>query len=68
TGSSNAVGAHVVITLYDDKGRVTGFRQFTLPDDQLVAGGTTTFDVLVSPDPSAPIVTNSTIVAQARTR
>ncbi len=68
TGSSNAVGAHVVITLYDDKGRVTGFRQFPLPDDQLAAGGTTTFDVLVSPDPSAPNVTNTSVVAQARTR
>ncbi len=50
------------------KGRVTGFRQFALPDDQLAAGGSTTFDVLVSPDPSAPAVANSTVVAQARTR
>ena len=68
TGASNAVGAHVVITLYDDKQRVTGFRQFALPDDQLAAGGATTFDVVVSPDPSAPIVTNTAVVAQARTR
>ena len=67
-GSSNAVGAHVVITLYDDQGRVTGFRQFTLPDDQLAAGGSTTFDVIVSPDPSAPTVVNSSVIAQARTR
>jgi LysM repeat protein len=68
TGSSNAVGAHVVITLYDAQGRVTGFRLFTLPDDQLAAGGSTTFDVLVSPDPSAPQVANSSVSAQARTR
>lgn len=68
TGASNAVGAHVVITLYDEKGRVTGFRQFTLPDDQLAAGGTTPFDVIVSPDPSAPSVMNSAVAAQARTR
>lgn len=68
TGTSNAVGAHVVITLYDDKGRVTGFRQFVLPDEQLAAGGATTFDVLVSPDLSAPVVTNSSVVALARTR
>ena len=67
-GGSNAVGAHVVITLYDDRGRVTGFRLFPLPDDQLAAGGATTFDVLVSPDPSAPVVTNSAVAAQARTR
>jgi LysM repeat protein len=67
-GASNAVGAHVVITLYDDQGRVTGFRQFTLPDDQLAADGAATFDVIVSPDPSAPTVTNSAVIAQARTR
>ena len=41
TGASNAAGAYVVITLYDDQGRVTGFRQFALPDDQLAAGGST---------------------------
>jgi hypothetical protein len=57
-----------VITLYDDKGCVTGFRQFVLPDEQLAAGGATTFDVLVSPDLSAPVVTNSSVVALARTR
>jgi LysM repeat protein len=67
-GGSNAVGAHIVITLYDDRGRVTGFRQFILPDDQLAAGGSTTFDVIVSPDPSAPTVVNSSVIAQARTR
>jgi murein DD-endopeptidase MepM/ murein hydrolase activator NlpD len=67
-GASNAVGAHVMITLYDDQGRVTGFRLFTLPDDQLAAGGATTFDVLVSPDPSAPAIASSSVIAQARTR
>jgi murein DD-endopeptidase MepM/ murein hydrolase activator NlpD len=64
----SASGAYVVITVYDDTGRVTGFRQFALPDDQLAAGGSTTFDVLLAPDPSAPMVANSAIVAQARTR
>ncbi len=68
SGASNAVGAHVVITLYDGGGRVSGFRQFILPDDQLAAGGTTTFDELVSPDPSSPVAANSTVAAQARTR
>ncbi len=68
TGASNAVGSHVVITLYDAQGRVTGFRQFALPDDQLAAGGAATFDVLVSPDPSVPTVANSAVVTQARTR
>ena len=68
TGASNAAGAYVVITLYDDKGRVTGFRQFALPDDQLTAGSATAFDVLVSPDPSAPAVANTSVVAQSRTR
>jgi LysM repeat protein len=68
TGTSNAVDANVVVTLYDAQGRVTGFRQFPLPDDQLVAGGAVTFDVLVSPDPSAPQVANTSIMAQARTR
>jgi hypothetical protein len=67
-GASNAAGAYVVVTLYDDQGRVTGFRQFALPDDQLTAGGSTAFDVLVSPDPSAPVVANTTVVAQSRTR
>jgi murein DD-endopeptidase MepM/ murein hydrolase activator NlpD len=68
TGASNTAGAHVAITLYDDQGRVTGFRQFALPDDQLAAGGATTFDVLVSPDPSVPAVADSSVVALARTR
>jgi LysM repeat protein len=68
TGAAHAAGALVAITLYDDKGRVTGFRQFALPDDQLAAGSATTFDVLVSPDPSAPTVANSVVVAQSRTR
>jgi hypothetical protein len=68
TGSSNVVEANVVITLYADDGRVTGFRRFALPDDQLAAGGSTNFEVLLSPDPSAPAVANSSIVAQARTR
>jgi LysM repeat protein len=67
-GASNAAGAYVVITLYDEQGRITGFRLFTLPDDQLAAGGTTTFNVLVSPDPSALTVSNSAVIAQARTR
>jgi LysM repeat protein len=68
TGARGAAGAYVVITLYDDGGRVTGFRQFTLPDDQLAAGGSAAFDVLVSPDPSAPAVVSTTVVAQSRTR
>ena len=67
-GAANASRALVVITLYDDQGNVTGFRQFALPDDQLVAGGSTTFDVLVSPDPSVPAVAHSTVVAESRTR
>jgi hypothetical protein len=67
-GSTNAVGAHIVITLYDEQGRVTGFRQFSLSDEQLIAGGATTFDVLVSPDPAAQQVTNTAVIAQARTR
>lgn len=68
TGATNVAGAQVVITLYDEKGYVTGFRQYALPDDQLGPGGVVTFDVLVSPDPSAPKVANSTVSAQARTR
>ena len=68
TGATNVAGAQVVITLYDDKGRVSGFRQYTLPDDQLGPGGTVAFDVLVSPDPSVPHVANSAVIAQARTR
>ncbi len=68
SGPGAAAGPHVVITLYDDKGRVTGFRQFALPTDPLAAGGSTPFDVLVSPDPSAPTVAKSSVVAQAQTR
>jgi LysM repeat protein len=68
TGATNVAGAQAVITVYDDKGHVTGFRQYALPDDQLGPGGMVTFDVLVSPDPSAPSVANSAVSAQARTR
>ena len=68
TGTTDAAEAQIVITLYDERGRVTGFRQLALPDDQLAAGGSAAFDVLVSPDPSAPTVVNASVVAQARTR
>jgi LysM repeat protein len=68
TGATNVVGAQGVITLYDAQGHVTGFRQVALPDDQLGPGGAATFEVLVSPDPSAPQVANATVNAQARTR
>jgi LysM repeat protein len=68
SGASNVAGAQAVITLYDDQGRVSGFRQYALLDDQLGPGGAATFEVLVSPDPSAPNVANSTVSAQARTR
>jgi LysM repeat protein len=67
-GASGVTGAYVVITLYDDHGRVSGFRQLALLDDSLGAGGSTTFDTLLSPDPSAPSVTNTSVVAQSRTR
>lgn len=65
---ATAVNADLVITLYDDQGRVSGFRQFPLPDEQLAAGGSVAFNELVSPDPSAPRVANFSAVAQARTR
>ncbi len=68
TSATHVAGAQVAITLYDEKGYVTGFRQYALPDDQLGPGGVVTFNVLVSPDPSAPSVANSTVSAQARTR
>lgn len=67
-GATNTAGAQLVITLYDDQNRVTGFRQFPLPDDQLAIGGSVPFDVLVSPDPSAPQIAAVTAVAQARAR
>jgi LysM repeat protein len=66
TGATNVAGAQTVVTLYDDKGHVSGFRQYALPDDQLGPGGVVNFDV--SPDPSAPAVANSAVSAQARTR
>lgn len=68
TGATSTAKAQLVITLYDDQRRVTSYRQFPLPDEQLSPGGAVPFDVLVSPDPSMPQVTYVTAVAQARTR
>jgi hypothetical protein len=69
TGSTNAKGAQLVITLYDQAGRVSGFRQFPLPDDVLVAGGSVPFfDVTLAPDPSVPVVAASAAEAQAHTQ
>ncbi len=69
TGSTNAKEAHLVITLYDKAGKVSGFRLFPLPDEVLAAGGSVPFfDVTLAPDPSAPIVAASAAVAQAHTQ
>jgi LysM repeat protein len=68
TGTTNPVNAQLVITLYDKTGRVTGFRQFPLPDEILSVGVAIPFDVVVSPDPSTLEVALSAAVAQARTR
>ena len=69
TGATNAHSAVLVITLYDQTGKVSGFRQFPLPAEMLTAGGSVPFfDVTLAPDPSAPVVAASSSVAQARTQ
>jgi LysM repeat protein len=65
-GTTQANGATVVVTVYDDQHRVTGYRQMSIPDKQLVAGATTTFDMTVAPDPSAPRVSDFTVTAEAK--
>ncbi len=69
SGNSHAKNAQLVITLYDQSGKVSGFRQYPLPDEMLAAGGSVPFfDVTLAPDPSAPMVARSTVVAAAHTQ
>jgi LysM repeat protein len=68
TGASNALDALITITVYDAAGQVTGYRHVPLPDDQLTAGASTPFDIVIAPDPSAPDVANFVAVAQARSQ
>ena len=69
SGRSHAKHAQLVITLYDQSGKVSGFRQYPLPDEVLVAGCFVPFfDVTLAPDPSVPTVARSMIVAEARTQ
>ncbi len=67
TGSKNAVGAEIVVTVYDASHHVTGYRQSAIADGQLNGGATIPFDVSVVPDPSSPKVADYAVVAQART-
>lgn len=67
-GASNAVEPYLVVTVYDEAHRVTGYRQVLLPPEQLIAGATANFDVLIAPDPSSPKVVDFVAVAQSRTQ
>jgi hypothetical protein len=60
------VDALITVTVYDAAGHVTGYRHVPLPDDQLTSGGSTSFDVVIAPDPSVPDVASFVAVAQAR--
>lgn len=65
-GPSNAVDARITVTVYDAEQRVTGYRHLALPDEQLTAGASLPFEVVIAPDPSAPDVADFAVVAQAR--
>ncbi len=67
SGTTTAIDAQVVVTVYDKAHHVTGYRQLAIPDGQLPAGASVPFEMIVSPDPSAPAVADFTVVAQART-
>lgn len=49
-GSATATGVNVVLTTYDDTGRVTGFRQTTVGDGTLPAGATAEFEISLAPN------------------
>jgi murein DD-endopeptidase MepM/ murein hydrolase activator NlpD len=49
-GSAAATGVNVVLTTYDDTGRVTGFRQATVGDGTLPAGATAEFEISIAPN------------------
>ena len=49
-GSATATGVNVVLTTYDDTGRVTGFRQATVGDGTLPAGATAEFEISIAPN------------------
>lgn len=66
SGPSNALSALITITVYDAEHRVTGYRHLALPEEQLTAGTSAPFDVVIAPDPSAPDVADFAVVAQAR--
>ena len=62
-GQRPASGVTVVVTTYDDKGNVTGFRQAKVSDD-LAAGGNLGFAVSLMPYGGVPA--NYTIALQGR--
>lgn len=64
-GATNAGTVQVVMTVYDQQRRVTGFRRITVADG-LAPGGSASFDLIVGPDPSAPDVADYIAVAEAR--
>jgi len=49
-GSATATGVNVVLTTYDDTGRVTGFRQFPVGEGTLPPGATAEFEISIAPN------------------
>jgi len=66
-GNAAANDVSVVLTTYDDAGRVTGFRQAAVGDGTLPAGATTGFDISIAPNgPAGLPPADYAIAAQGR--
>ncbi|HLF28749.1 MAG TPA: FxLYD domain-containing protein [Anaerolineae bacterium] len=67
-GNFNAAGVSVVLTTYDATGRVTGYRQITVGDGTLAAGGAAEFTIDIVPNgPVGSIPDHYVLAAQGRT-
>jgi len=67
-GGFNAAGVSVVLTTYDEAGRVTGYRQAIVGDGTLAAGGVIEFEIAIAPNgPAGSLPADYSLAAQGRT-
>jgi LysM repeat protein len=67
-GAFNATDVSAVLTTYDASGRVTGFRQASVGDGTLAAGGVAEFEISIAPNgPAGTLPVDYSLTAQGRT-
>ncbi len=67
-GALNATNVSVILTTYDADGRVSAFRQATVGDGTLTAGGVAEFEISIAPNgPAGSLPADYSLAAQGRT-